>query len=117
MRPVLAAFAVFAWLLGAGPASGQDLLGAIDDAGAIGLVRADGTAVTNLAPGTYSLRVVDSSSVHDFNLFGTGAVTPVTGEGTFDFTVTLAAGEYTYRCDVHSYINGSFTVGLSLIHI
>ncbi len=52
--------------------------------------------------------------IHDFHLKGPGVdvSTPIEQTGDFTFTVTLAAGTYTYVCDAHaSVMKGSFTVG------
>lgn len=68
----------------------------------------------NLVPGTYTLVVHDLSAIHDFHLFGPGGVdvsTTIEGIGDQTFTVNLVAGTYTYVCDAHPSMKGSFTVG------
>jgi len=68
----------------------------------------------NLQPGTYTLLVHDHSAIHNFHLFGPGGVdvsTTIEGIGDQSFTVNLVAGTYTYVCDAHPSMKGSFTVG------
>jgi hypothetical protein len=72
------------------------------------------SGAVNLAPGTYTLVVHDHSAIHDFHLFGPGGVdvsTTIEGIGDQTFTVNLVAGKYTYVCDAHPSMKGSFTVG------
>lgn len=75
----------------------------------------NGAAVTNLAPGTYTIDVSDNSTLHDFHLFGPGGVdqaTAVETTGNTTWTVTFVDGKYTFQCDVHSTtMVGHFTVG------
>jgi plastocyanin len=70
--------------------------------------------VTRLAPGTYTIHVVDQSDEHNFDLTGPG-VDRATGTAdvvTADWDVTLVAGTYHYVCDAHpTRMLGSFTVG------
>jgi plastocyanin len=84
------------------------------DAFTITLKAEDGSDVTTLAPGDYTLLVHDYSSIHNFHLKGPGDVNVLTtvgetGDKTFD--ITLQDGTYTYVCDPHAgQMNGSFTV-------
>ena len=67
----------------------------------------------SLTPGTYTLKVEDKSSSHNFHLTGPGVdvKTEVSFEGEKTFTVNLQAGEYHFQCDPHSSsMNGDFTV-------
>jgi plastocyanin len=67
----------------------------------------------NLTAGTYTLKVEDKSSSHNFHLTGPGVdvKTDVSFEGDMSFTVDLQAGEYHFQCDPHSSsMNGDFTV-------
>ena len=85
-----------------------------NDSYAISLTGPTGAPVQNLAPGTYTLLVHDRSDIHDFHLFGPGVdvATQVAAKGVFTFTVTLAAGTYTFDCDAHpAVMKGTFTVG------
>jgi len=82
------------------------------DAFVITLTDASGQPVTTLPAGEYSIEVQDLSTMHNFHLTG-GSVdetttVPEVVDTTFD--VTLEAGEYTYVCDPHSRMTGSFTV-------
>jgi hypothetical protein len=84
------------------------------DAMAISLTHPDGSRVTQLDPGTYTIVVEDFSSIHNFHLSGPGVneSTPVEGTGTFTFTVTLVDGTYRFQCDVHpTTMRGTFRVG------
>ena len=74
----------------------------------------NGTRVSNLAPGDYTITVDDKSPEHDFHLFGTGVnqSTTVDGTDTETWNVTFTNGEYTYVCDAHvASMVGKFTVG------
>jgi plastocyanin len=67
----------------------------------------------NLTPGTYTLKVEDKSSSHNFHLTGPGVdvKTDVGFEGEQTFTIELQAGQYHFQCDPHSSsMNGDFTV-------
>ena len=84
-----------------------------NDAFSISLSDQSGTAIKNLAAGTYSLTIKDESSIHDFHLTGAG-VDKATGIGTTGastFSVTFKPGKYSFVCDPHaSSMHGSFTV-------
>jgi plastocyanin len=74
----------------------------------------NGTKVTHLDPGTYTITVTDQADIHDFHLFGPGVnqATDITGTGTTTWTVTFTDGTYTYVCDAHpAQMTGKFTVG------
>jgi hypothetical protein len=74
----------------------------------------NGTKVTHLDPGTYTIDVNDQADIHNFHLFGTGVneTTSVEGTGTATWTVTFTDGTYTYVCDAHpGSMIGKFTVG------
>jgi len=112
--PALLALAI----AGASTARAEDptLTGSVGQGGSfiISLTGPDGTPVKNLDPGTYTLVVHDFSDIHDFHLFGPGSVDVSTDIGTIEdktFTVTLVAGTYTYVCDAHPSMKGTFTVG------
>lgn len=62
--------------------------------------------------GTYNLRVQDNASGHNFHLVGPGLdqATTVAETGTFDWTVNLTPGTYTFFCDPHVEMRGTFTV-------
>jgi hypothetical protein len=75
----------------------------------------NGTKVTHLDPGTYTIDVVDQATEHDFHLFGPGVneTTDIGGTGTTTWTVTFQDGAtYDYVCDAHvGTMHGRFTVG------
>lgn len=99
--------------------AGGTLIGTIGSPGSpddfvISLTTEDGTPVTTLAPGEYTLEVDDPSTIHNFRLTGPGGVdvaSDVGGTGTESFTVTLEAGTYRFQCDPHaSTMSGDFEV-------
>jgi plastocyanin len=72
-----------------------------------------GTKVKTLPAGTYTIKVQDKSSIHNFHLIGPGVnkKTSVVAVATFTWKVTLKKGTYKYVCDPHATImKGSFTV-------
>ena len=89
------------------------LTGTVDESWNISLKNSDGTPVTTLAEGTYTVAVTDSTNDHNFHLFGPGVdrKTGVTAVESVTWTVTFTPGGYTYQCDPHDYsMKGSFTV-------
>jgi plastocyanin len=74
----------------------------------------NGTRVTHLDPGTYTINVNDQADIHNFDLFGPGVKesTGVDTTGMTTWTVTFTDGTYTYVCDAHpASMIGKFTVG------
>jgi plastocyanin len=72
-----------------------------------------GKKVTSLKPGTYTIKIADKSTIHDFHLTGPGVnkATTVPFQGSTTWKVTLKKGTYTYVCDPHkSFMHGSFKV-------
>jgi plastocyanin len=68
-------------------------------------VSQNGKDAESVPAGTYTLKVEDKSSSHNFRLTGPGVdeeVTTVPFEGEKTVTVTLKAGTYTYQCDPHA---------------
>ena len=96
------------------PASTDGVLAANVGPGyAISLTQ-NGTKVTHLDPGTYTINVNDQADVHNFDLFGPGVKesTGVDTIGKTTWTVTFTDGTYTYVCDAHpASLIGKFTVG------
>ena len=78
----------------------------------ISLTTEDGEEVTDLPAGDYTIRVSDPAATHNFHLLGGSVDESTTVPGTEDavFEVTLEPGEYTYKCDPHPPMTGSFTV-------
>lgn len=74
----------------------------------------NGSAVSNLAAGTYTIEVSDSATVHNFHLSGAGVneTTSIPNTETDTWTVTFSPGSYHYQCDMHpTILHGDFTVG------
>ena len=72
-----------------------------------------GKTVKSLKHGTYTIKVSDLASDHNFHLTGPGVnkTTSVSATGTTTWTVTLKKGTYTYVCDPHaSTMRGTFKV-------
>ena len=82
------------------------------DAYVITLMDSTGAPVSSLKAGSYTVKVKDASKIHNFHLTGPGveqkSSVPEITEATW--TVTLQAGTYTYKCDPHPKMTGSFTV-------
>ena len=80
----------------------------------ITLTTEDGSAVTTLAAGDYTLEINDLSSIHNFHLTGPGDVDVMSEVDEIedeDYDVTLEAGTYDFVCDPHaSQMKGSFEV-------
>jgi plastocyanin len=114
---VIALAAVSAALPGA--ASGQQaqptLRAQVGPGFTISFTRVDGTPVTHLDPGEYTIAVLDRATEHNFHLFGQGVeqATSVEATETTTWTVTFLNGRiYRYQCDPHaSSLKGQFGVG------
>ena len=82
------------------------------DAPVITLTDSSGQPVTTLPAGDYTIEVQDFSAKHNFHLTGgevdEGTSVPEVTDTSFD--VTLTAGDYTFKCDPHPPMTGSFTV-------
>lgn len=114
--PVVILFLLAAGSAGAGRADNPTLTGDVGLGGGftISLNGPDGKPIKNVDPGTYTLIARDHSDIHDFHLFGPGGVDVSTDIGNVEnktFTVTLVAGTYTFICDAHPSMKGTFTVG------
>ncbi|MDQ3822685.1 MAG: hypothetical protein M3321_05535 [Actinomycetota bacterium] len=100
-----------AWAL----AQATELRGTVGPGFNISLTRADGSEVTNVPPGAYTVRVDDRGTEHNFHLRGPGGVDMATSAPaveTVTWNVTLVDGLYTFVCDVHpTQMRGQFTVG------
>lgn len=90
------------------------VVGEPDDPDAFTITMTDdsGDPVETLEPGTYEIRVSDLSSIHNFHLTGPGVEETTTVPEVVDttWTVTFEQGEYTFTCDPHPPMEGSFTV-------
>ena len=113
---VLAAFATLAALASPTVALAQTkLIGTVSNPATITLRHENGTAVTDIPAGTYTIEVHDESDVHNFHLSGPGVDqrTEVETLSTVTWTVTFQdRARYTFVCDPHSgTLRGSFTTG------
>jgi len=82
------------------------------DAFKITLMDSAGAPLTSLKAGSYTVKVKDASKIHDFHLTGPGVEEKTTVPETTEVTwkVTLQAGTYTFKCDPHPKMVGTFTV-------
>jgi len=65
---------------------------------------AAGKDVKTLKAGTYTIKVEDKATTHNFHLIGPGLnkSTTVPFKGDQTWTIKLKAGKYTYQCDPHA---------------
>ncbi len=77
-------------------------------------VKAGSKDVKILKAGTYTIKVEDKSSIHNFHLIGPGVnkSTGISFTGEVTWKVRLKAGKYTYQCDAHAFegMKGTFKV-------
>ena len=91
---------------------GKELDGAVGPGFDISLAQT-GQDVSTLSAGTYTLKIDDRSTSHNFHLTGPGVdeSTEVAFEGMKSVEVTLSPGTYSFVCDPHSgAMNGTFEV-------
>jgi plastocyanin len=73
----------------------------------------NGKAIKTLKAGTYTVKVEDIATIHNFQLSGPGVnkSTSIGGTGNQTWTVKLKPGTYKFVCDPHaSQMHGSFKV-------
>jgi plastocyanin len=91
------------------------LVGTVGPDHRIAFTHENGTRVTDVPAGTYTIEVRDLADVHNFHLFGPGVNmrTEVEAIGTVTWTVTFTdKARYTFQCDPHfSTLRGTFTTG------
>ena len=94
-------------------ATATELSGTVGPGFSIALRNSNGVKVTQLDPGAYTITVNDLSDLHNFHLRGPGVnqATSVDGTGKTTWNVTFVDGLYTYNCDAHPNLKGSFRVG------
>ena len=72
------------------------------------------TDLKTIKAGTYSMKIQDKSSIHNFHLIGPGLnkKTSVSFIGETTWRIKLKPGRYTYQCDPHasSGMKGRFRV-------
>jgi plastocyanin len=77
-------------------------------------VKAGSKDVKTLKAGTYTIKVEDKSTIHNFHLVGPGVnkSTGLSFTGEKTWKVKLKAGKYTYQCDAHAFegMKGTFKV-------
>jgi plastocyanin len=120
MRRLLVPVAVIALTLAsaagalAGNRASQKLVGTVGPGFKIEVETAGGKDVKTLPAGTYTIKVSDKATIHNFHLKGPGLnkSTTVPFQGTQTWTVTFKKGTYTYQCDPHASagMKGTFKV-------
>jgi plastocyanin len=116
-RLFVIALALVATVLPGAASSAQEvtLRGEVGPGFTISFKNGDGSPVTHLDPGTYTIVVLDRDIEHNFHLFGEGVDqrTVVETTDTATWTVTFVDGKaYRYQCDPHNLsLFGRFTVG------
>ena len=97
----------------AGAAKSAGLVGEVGPGFSIE-VQMNGKDLKTIKAGTYTIKVEDKASIHDFHLKGPGVnkSTTVPFTGTQTWKITLKKGTYTYQCDPHAAagMKGKFTV-------
>ena len=86
-------------------ATGTKLIGSVaSDDFTITLTTEDGTDVTSLPAGDYTLEIVDKSDIHNFHMTGSGVdvMSEVGSQEDEDYQITLVEGSYHFQCDPHS---------------
>jgi plastocyanin len=77
-------------------------------------VQKSGKDLKTIKAGTYTMKIEDKASIHNFHLMGKGLnkMTGVSFVGDQTWRVTLKPGKVTYQCDPHAAagMKGSFTV-------
>jgi hypothetical protein len=73
-----------------------------------------GKILKTIKAGTYTLKIEDKSSAHNFHLRGPGVnkTTSLGGTGEFRWRLKLRPGTYTFQCDPHASfgMKGTFRV-------
>ena len=112
---LLAAFAVA--LATTGPTAAappQTVTGTVGPGFTIALTKGGRPVAALKAHTPYRFVITDRADIHDFHLSGPGidrVLTGVSFQGTKSYTLTLAKGTYSFRCDPHaSIMHGTFRV-------
>ena len=111
-RTTLLALAAAALLVVPAQAKTTGLKGEVGPGFKIEVERGDRDLKT-IKAGTYSIKIEDKSSIHNFHLIGPGLnkKTSVGFKGETTWRIKLRPGRYTYQCDPHaSGMKGSFRV-------
>jgi plastocyanin len=91
---------------------GYDLKGEVYVAFKIEMKNQANQPLKTVKAGTYRIKIEDKASIHDFHLIGPGVnkATSLAGVGETTWTVRLKPGKYTYVCDAHAQMRGTFRV-------
>jgi plastocyanin len=77
-------------------------------------MKLNGKTLKTIKAGTYTIKIEDKSSAHNFRLRGPGVSksTSVGGTGEFRWRLKLKPGTYTFQCDPHAAMGmkGTFRV-------
>jgi hypothetical protein len=89
-----------------------DLIMTVGPGQTIGAYYADGRRATRVPPGTYTIQVHDLSTTHNFHLTGPGVDEKTEVDEIIHpvLHLTLRAGTYTLKCDVHPTIRATLVV-------
>jgi PASTA domain-containing protein len=92
-----------------------DLIMTVGPGQTIGAYYADGRRATRVPPGQYTIQVHDLSTTHNFHLTGPGVDEKTEVDEIIHpvLHLTLRAGTYTFKCDVHPSIRGTLVVSTS----
>jgi plastocyanin len=110
---ILAVSLTTAAVAGAGTQKSTGLTGEVGPGYSIE-VKLNGNDLKTIKAGTYTIKVQDKASIHDFHLIGKGLnkSTTVSFVGTQTWRITLKPGKVTYQCDPHAAMGmkGTFRV-------
>jgi plastocyanin len=112
-RTTLLALVAAALLVAPAQAKTAGLAGEVGPGFSIEVKKA-GRDLKTIKAGTYSIKIEDKSSIHNFHLIGPGLnkKTSVSFKGETTWRIKLKPGRYTYQCDPHaaSGMKGTFRV-------
>ena len=109
---LVAAVAALALIVTAAAQAATPLIATVGPGFTITLTQG-GKKVKTLKAGSYTVKISDKSSIHNFHLKGPGVdkKTSVSGTGPTTWKLKLKKGTYKFVCDPHKAImKGSFTV-------
>ncbi len=88
------------------------LLGSVGPGAKISLRSPDGSALSSLATGAFTIVVSDRSAKDNFHLTGPGIskATGVAFKGTTTWKVSLKSGKYVFKSDKHAKLHGGFAL-------